>query len=118
MLAGLEYFPESHSILLALSSGSFHAISLDQEPAFVDNTTPGLDSNSLTAEARRLFVQSIVGKRKKVSKVSKAKTGVVPAAPVVVTEVQGMRILGLAGVAGAIGWFYASVFQSYAVSGS
>lgn len=105
-LTGLEYSPETKSLLVALSSGSFHSISLDPEPAFMRDADDNAMSLSLTATARQHFVHSVVGDRKQqVAKPGKTATEVSDD----VSSTQGMRVAGMAEVAGAIGWFFASV---------
>ena len=107
-VTGLEYLPDSHSILVALSAGSFHLITLHPKPAFVvDREDDDVPPPSLTANGRNCFVQSIVANRKKAMKVGTgAARNIAPAISSSVSKAQGMRMLGMAEVAGAIGWFF------------
>lgn len=54
--AGIEYFPATQSIVLALASASFHSFCLFPYPAAIISTSHLPSSTELTLATRKLFV--------------------------------------------------------------
>ncbi|ORY70654.1 putative zinc-finger of transcription factor IIIC complex-domain-containing protein [Leucosporidium creatinivorum] len=52
---GIEYLPERHAIIVALTDGSLHSITLDPQPAFTPSSPVLPSSSELTASMREVF---------------------------------------------------------------
>lgn len=98
-LAGIEYLPDSQTIILVLADGSFHSITLDPHLAFADGSVVPT-SAQLTQTVREHFLT--VGKKQLLGKVT---------AELHVKKVdwkQGPLVKGLAsfGLDGELGWIF------------
>lgn len=97
---GLNYLPLHRTIVLALSSSSFHAIALDPTPTLVSPHSHLPTSSQLTSITRQLWLH--VARRKQVD----ATTNTRDAPLSHILSIQGAKTSGFAtfGVDGEMGW--------------